>query len=103
MFLAGLLPNVSWRWVLFGLGSMGSVLSILFFTQVAKHVDSSSSQLLLYNDTIHREDIIHIIKNPQNWILSIYNGLAFSPVEYVFRVMRYFIIKARVSGKTLYR
>ena len=86
MPLAWLINHVGWRESLAILGWVGLVLAVLFMMFVrddtssssndvteSKHAKMSQGQQLWHN-------LLLIIKNKQNWLLTGYSGLAFSPV-----------------------
>lgn len=83
MPLAWLIHQTGWRTSLSNLGWAGMVLAILFALFVkdsptAISVESKESQP---RESQHLwQDILLIIKNKQNWLLTGYGGLAFAPV-----------------------
>jgi MFS family permease len=74
---------LSWREILRGLGLVGVILGLFFlrFATLANTTQGSDSlpQASL-KANINWHDIIVILKNPQNWLLTLYNGLVYAPV-----------------------
>jgi MFS family permease len=76
--LSWLMNNYGWRECLFQVGAVGVVLALLFAVTVrdapawvrAKPADR----------TVSWQDVLTVLKNKQNWLLTLYGGLAFSPV-----------------------
>jgi cyanate permease len=72
-----------WRVVVFGMGMLGILLGFCFLifvpatSLIENHHTSSMHRL---QAPVGWPDIIAILKNPQNWLLTLYNGLIFSPV-----------------------
>ncbi|QLZ69062.1 MFS transporter [Legionella sp. PC1000] len=85
MPLAWLISQVGWRTSLVYMAWMGIILAFLFFF-IVKDKPSFSIESLESN-TRHAsknphlwQDILLIVKNKQNWLLTGYSGLAFSPI-----------------------
>ena len=75
--LAWLISHFGWRPCLAGVGFVGMGLALLFFLFVRdapkiKQKEKASSSL--------GQDLLLLLKNKQNWLLTVYSGLAFSPV-----------------------
>lgn len=84
MPLAWLIQHVGWRGSLYYLGWVGITLALLFLIYVR---DSPSSITLVeyknkevYDNQHIWQGILLIVKNKQNWLLTGYSGLAFSPI-----------------------
>jgi len=76
--LAYMIANLSWRPSLSLIGSVGIGFSILFLIFVR-----NNPKTLIKNETIHKitlNEIVQIFKNKQNWLLTLYCGLAFTPI-----------------------
>lgn len=74
--LALWVSHLGWRHCLYIIGVIGFILAVIFAilvrdappTYVAHHVKPSF------------QDVLNVFKNKQNWLLTLYGGLAFSPV-----------------------
>ncbi len=73
--LAFLVNTLGWRQCLFTVGFAGIALSALFIFIVRDH----SKQEVIHHP-ISLKDIKCLVKNKQNWLLTLYSGLAFSPL-----------------------
>lgn len=85
MPLAWLIQHVGWRGSLYDLGWAGVALAILFLMYVRDYPSSSALLIESKNNHAHEnqdvlQGILLIIKNKQNWLLTGYSGLAFSPI-----------------------
>lgn len=83
MPLAWLIHQAGWRTSLVNLGWAGSVLAVFFVLlvkDVPKSISMSSQENLSHDSRSLKQDILLIIKNKQNWLLTGYGGLAFAPV-----------------------
>lgn len=76
--LAWFIDHFGWRQCLFCVGVAGIILSSLFFMVVRDR--PRSLQMTSTKTPISWQDILQVIKNKQNWLLTLYSGLAFSPV-----------------------
>jgi sugar phosphate permease len=77
MPLAWLMHLIGWRPSLVVLAELGLVLAVLFaffVRDTSTYVEDKPSDSNLWND------MLQIFKNKQNWLLTAYSGLAFSPV-----------------------
>jgi len=77
--LAWIINSSGWRFSLAGTGLIGFILAFLFalFVRdkpVSTKKMNSSTQLISFRE------IIEVFKNKQNWLLTFYSGLAFSPI-----------------------
>ncbi|KTD41345.1 MFS transporter [Legionella parisiensis] len=85
MPLAWLVSQVGWRSSLLYMAWMGIILAFLFFSIVK---DKPSSSIECTESKANPEpknphlwqDILLIVKSKQNWLLTGYSGLAFSPI-----------------------
>jgi MFS family permease len=83
MPLAWLMQQVGWRQSLMDLTYLGIVLAVLFLIYVRDEPTDAhqhASQPLTDNDRSIWQNILLIVKSKQNWLLTGYGGLAFSPV-----------------------
>ncbi|WP_233581849.1 MFS transporter [Legionella septentrionalis] len=76
--LAWLVEHWGWRQCLSGVGIIGLVLACLFFLIVRDAPGTSRKQDKVASISI--KDLIAVLKNKQNWLLTLYSGFAFSPV-----------------------
>ena len=76
--LAWLVAIFGWRECLFIIGLAGIVLTLLFVAIVRDAPTSAAAQKSSRQVTWH--DVWEVLKNPQNWLLTLYGGLAFSPL-----------------------
>lgn len=84
MPLAWLIQQVGWRASLYHLGWVGVALAVLFLMYV-RDCPSSGAPTESQNHKPHEKHdmwrgIMMLVKNKQNWLLTGYSGLAFSPV-----------------------
>ena len=75
--LAWLIDQFGWRYCLSLVGITGFVLAFVFFVVVR---DKTSHPQTLEMPRISFNDVVQVFKNKQNWLLTLYSGLAFSPV-----------------------
>lgn len=83
MPLAWLIQQVGWRAGLYDLGWIGIALATLFLLCVRDTpsvVRLTTSKLNVAKNHDVWRGILLIIKNKQNWLLTAYSGLAFSPI-----------------------
>jgi MFS family permease len=74
--LSWMMSQLGWRYCLFFVGVAGLVLAALFALTVR-------DKQPLEGHTIKRvtfADVLQVLKSKQNWLLTIYGGLAFSPI-----------------------
>jgi MFS family permease len=74
--MSWLVNALGWRNCLLNVGIFGFVLAFLFAVIVR---DSPSSQTTT-RTPISTRDIVQVFKNKQNWLLTLYGGLAFCPI-----------------------
>lgn len=72
--LLHLIQSYGWRNTLSILGMVGFILTILF-ASIVRDKKSIQQQRLTLND------LMSVIKNKKNWLLTLYGGLAFSPIS----------------------
>ena len=66
-----------WHTCLYVIGVIGFVLAALFAVIVRdKPVDNANTE----HTGVSFSDVISLVKNKQNWLLTLYSGLAFSPI-----------------------
>ena len=84
MPLAWLIHQSGWRTSLFNLGWAGLVLAVLFALFVqdrhSLYLADDSSEKDTPDASTLWQDLLLILKNKQNWLLTGYGGLAFAPV-----------------------
>ncbi|KTC86199.1 MFS transporter [Legionella cincinnatiensis] len=76
--LAWFIDHFGWRQCLFSVGVSGVILSCLFFVVVRDRPDSL--KMTTTKTPISVQDLLRVLKSKQNWLLTLYSGLAFSPV-----------------------
>lgn len=72
--------SMGWRHCLSLVGIIGFVVAALFFCIVRDASTTTLEPNVYKKSYIAYKDIWQIFKNPQNWLLTLYSGLAFSPV-----------------------
>ncbi|MGQ3889437.1 MFS transporter [Legionella sp. CNM-1927-20] len=75
--LAWLIDSFGWRLCLLLVGMIGIFLAVLFFFIVP---DKQVYPTVRDTNKISFEDIKQALQNKQNWLLTLYSGLAFSPI-----------------------
>ncbi len=79
--LAFLVTHTSWRTSLIYCGVFGVVLAVSFLLLVRdKNTNGNGSIAPTQHTAIRFSDILYILKNKKNWLLTIYSGLAFTPI-----------------------
>ncbi|WP_419420847.1 MFS transporter [Legionella sp. D16C41] len=73
--LAWLVDNFGWRFCLLIVGLVGIVFAIIFFLVIQ---DKQACSAL--SNKISIAELKKALKNKQNWLLTLYSGLAFSPI-----------------------
>lgn len=71
---------LGWRDCLFYVGMAGFALAILFMVIVRDAPSSAMQNSVRDAAVISMRDILNVFKNKQNWLLTLYSGLAFSPI-----------------------
>ncbi|MDR3501812.1 MAG: MFS transporter [Legionella sp.] len=80
MPLAWLVNQIGWRGSLSNLAWVGVALAALFLL-IVKDKPSAETAKASSTESQHLwRDILSIVKNKQNWLLTAYSGLAFSPI-----------------------
>ncbi len=80
MPLAWLVNQIGWRSSLINLAWIGVLLASLFFIFVKDKPKVQIAEQTQPVKTPVWSNILLILKNKQNWLLTAYNGLAFSPI-----------------------
>ncbi|MBA2657853.1 MAG: MFS transporter [Tatlockia sp.] len=75
--LAWFITQFGWRSSLLGLGLLGLAFALLFYS-IVRDVPRRLQQQP--SSTISLKAVYDVLRNRQNWLLSFYSGLAFSPV-----------------------
>ncbi|KTD06677.1 major facilitator family transporter (Permease) [Legionella gratiana] len=76
--LAWFIAHFGWRQCLFSVGVSGVILSCLFFMVVRDR--PSALRMTITRAPISFKEVLQVIKSKQNWLLTLYSGLAFSPI-----------------------
>jgi MFS family permease len=76
--LSWLMSELGWRYCLFFVGVAGLLLAALFAVTVRDAPPISFAGHAAKRVTFR--DVLQVLKSRQNWLLTIYGGLAFSPV-----------------------
>ncbi len=76
--LAGLIGHFGWRYCLSMVGVVGFCLSFLFLMVVRDSPKVLQQKTAV--PTISFKDVRQVFKSKQNWLLTLYGGLAFAPV-----------------------
>jgi MFS family permease len=71
-----ILEKMGWRNMLLGVSFLGVGIAILFFF-IAREKKSDHHYP---KEAWTKQGLLKILKNPQNWLLTIYSGFAFSPI-----------------------
>jgi len=77
--LALLVSHLGWRSSLYLVGLVGIGLSCLFVFIVRDKTDHLTKETTA-KKYFSYQDVMQVFKNKQNWLLTLYSGLAFSPV-----------------------
>lgn len=78
--LSWLVGLLGWRHCLFGVGLAGFILALLFTFTVRDAPRSENQISAPKKPHVSVKDVLQVFKNKQNWLLTFYSGLAFSPV-----------------------
>ncbi len=77
--LSMLVDELGWRPSFFLCASLGLILAIAFAVLVReRHVDSAAPAVVKHHFT--KEDVFEVLKSKQNWLLTFFSGLAFTPI-----------------------
>jgi MFS family permease len=77
--LAFLVTHTSWRTSLIYCGIFGVVLAVAFLF-IVKDRNTATNSTAPKHTMIKLSDITAILKNKKNWVLTLYSGLAFTPL-----------------------
>jgi len=77
--MAYIVGEFGWRYSLSIVGLVGIALAIVFLTLVRDNPSSLSSSPV-EKSSLKLKDFLTVFKNKQNWLLTLYGGLAFSPI-----------------------
>lgn len=77
--LAFLVQNIGWRDSLMYCGCFGIFFACLFYLLIRDNNQSILQPLQPYNITL--KDVLKVLKNKKNWMLSLYSGFSFAPVS----------------------
>jgi len=75
--LAFAVNALGWRYCLYLVGLVGFVIALLFLLIVR---DAPQSSLQKSTHPFSLKDLLQVLSNKQNWLLTLYSGLAFSPI-----------------------
>ncbi|MEO8964217.1 MAG: MFS transporter, partial [Gammaproteobacteria bacterium] len=78
--LALIINSLGWRQALLIVGLVGFAAALLFAIIVRDSPESSKPLLLKKETHITFNDVMQVFTNKQNWLLTLYGGLAFSPI-----------------------
>lgn len=79
--LALIVNAIGWRESLYMIGIVGMVLALFFVLAVREHPPAMlTSDASKQESKVSFKDILAVLKNKQNWLLTLYSGLAFSPI-----------------------
>ncbi len=73
--LAWIINQSGWRSCLAGVGIVGFIMAFLFVLLVKDKPTSTRK-----TNAVSLADMMEVFKNKQNWLLTFYSGLAFSPI-----------------------
>jgi predicted MFS family arabinose efflux permease len=76
--LAWFAAKVDWRYILWVLSICGALLAAIFALLVP--LSLKSTVRIPQTTSVNWSDVRTILMNPQNWLLTIYHGLAFAPI-----------------------
>jgi len=74
-----LINEYGWRNCLYDIGFAGIVLAILFW-MIVRDTPTMLVDRSTQKSNLTWQSLLQVIKNKQNWLLTIYSGLAFSPL-----------------------
>jgi MFS family permease len=78
--LVYVLEKIGWRNMLSGVAVLGIVIAALFFIISREKKSNNINSTASTTSTWSSKNSVAILKNPQNWILTLYSGFAFSPI-----------------------
>ena len=68
-----------WRTCLLMVGIFGVILALLFLIFL-KEAPATTDHVVPEHEQFSWQHVVQVLKSKQNWLLTLYNGLAFSPV-----------------------
>jgi MFS family permease len=77
--LAWLITHLGWRTCLAAVGIAGFILTILF-AAIVRDTPNKSKRVDKTQTHVSFKDVLEVFKNKQNWLLTLYGGLAFCPI-----------------------
>jgi len=69
-----------WRNSLCAVGVAGILLTLLFVFSAKDAPSIANHDAHKHHPSVSFKDIVEVLKNKQNWLLTLYSGLAFSPI-----------------------
>lgn len=75
-----LVKRYSWRHALLLCSLAGFVIALLFYT-VVRYIPGLGKTVQAQNEQISRSDFWKVITRSQNWVLTLYSGLTFAPID----------------------
>ncbi|MCF6767695.1 MFS transporter [Thiotrichales bacterium 19S11-10] len=83
--LAILFEDIGWRYGLIVCGLIGILIAIIYWMIVRDHNPKQFNKLEQSNETSDKKlslkDVLKVFKNPNNWLLTFYSGLAFTSID----------------------
>lgn len=79
--LAWMVTKVGWQQTLFVCAVIGFIFAILFVIIVKDQSPYNHSSVVKTSYGSAWNGFLKVLKNPQNWLLSFYSGLAFAPTD----------------------
>lgn len=77
--LALLVKHLTWRVAIWDVGLVGVALGVLFLL-IVRDSNPENNSLSQVKYGVSWQDILSVIKNKQNWLLTFYSGLIFTPI-----------------------
>ena len=77
--LAWLITHYGWRQCLYIVGLSGFALTVVFVFTI-RDAPRKSEKNLANRNKFSMIEVLQVFKNKQNWVLTFYSGLAFSPI-----------------------
>lgn len=79
--LAWMVTKVGWQHTLFACAILGFVFAVLFLIVVRDESPYNHSSVVKTTYGSAWSGLLKVLRNPQNWLLSFYSGLAFAPTD----------------------
>lgn len=79
--MAALLEHTNWRFVLQFCSLLGLIIGSLFLLLIRDKSTALSPDKPLLQTQFSWSAVLKVLKNKQNWLLTIYSGLAFAPLS----------------------